>query len=89
MVSELENELSALVDQLRLGGTQQQCAELRAPIEAVREAIAHRERNFEATVERTIRELCGRFMVRGIYYDPYQMASVAQRLATAGLPMRE
>jgi phage terminase large subunit-like protein len=45
--------------------------------------------NFEATVERTIRELCGRFMVRGIYYDPYQMASVAQRLATAGLPMRE
>jgi phage terminase large subunit-like protein len=43
----------------------------------VREAIA------------TIRELCGRFMVRGIYYDPYQMASVAQRLATAGLPMRE
>jgi phage terminase large subunit-like protein len=28
-------------------------------------------------------------MVRGIYYDPYQMASVAQRLATAGLPMRE
>jgi phage terminase large subunit-like protein len=45
--------------------------------------------NFEATVERTIRELCGRFLVRGIYYDPYQLASVAQRLATAGLPMRE
>ena len=45
--------------------------------------------NFEATVERTIKELCSRFSVRGIYYDPYQMASVAQRLATAGLPMRE
>ena len=24
----------------------------------------------------------------GVYYDPYQMTSVAQRLATAGLPMR-
>jgi phage terminase large subunit-like protein len=45
--------------------------------------------NFQLTVERTIKEFCGRFMVRGIYYDPYQMASVAQRLATAGLPMRE
>jgi phage terminase large subunit-like protein len=45
--------------------------------------------NFEATVERTVKELCGRFSVRGVYYDPYQMTSVAQRLATAGLPMRE
>jgi phage terminase large subunit-like protein len=45
--------------------------------------------NFELTVERTIKEFCARFMVRGIYYDPYQMASVAQRLATSGLAMRE
>ena len=34
--------------------------------------------NFEATVERTIKELCSRFSVRGIYYDPYQMASVTR-----------
>jgi phage terminase large subunit-like protein len=45
--------------------------------------------DFENTVERTLKELCGRFSVRGIYYDPYQMASVAQRLSVAGLPMRE
>jgi phage terminase large subunit-like protein len=45
--------------------------------------------NFELTVERTIKEFCARFMVRGIYYDPYQMASVAQRLATSGLAMQE
>jgi hypothetical protein len=36
MVNELENELTALTDRLRFGGTQQQCAELRARIEAVR-----------------------------------------------------
>jgi phage terminase large subunit-like protein len=45
--------------------------------------------DFENTVERTLKELCGRFSVRGIYYDPNQMASVAQRLSVAGLPMRE
>jgi hypothetical protein len=43
--TKLEDELSALVERLKFGGTQQQCAELRARIEAVREAIAHRERN--------------------------------------------
>jgi phage terminase large subunit-like protein len=45
--------------------------------------------DFEATVERTVRDLCSRFAVRGVYYDPYQMASVSQRLAGAGVPMRE
>jgi hypothetical protein len=45
MVNELENELSALVERLKSGGTQQQCAELRERIAALREAIAHRERN--------------------------------------------
>jgi phage terminase large subunit-like protein len=45
--------------------------------------------NFEATVERTVRELTTRFAVRGVYYDPYQMASSAQRLQQAGVPMRE
>jgi phage terminase large subunit-like protein len=45
--------------------------------------------DFEATVEQTLREFAIRYSVRGIYYDPYQMASVAQRLSRAGLPMRE
>jgi hypothetical protein len=45
VTGDLENELSALVEQLRFGGTQQQCTELRERIAAVREAIAHRERN--------------------------------------------
>jgi phage terminase large subunit-like protein len=45
--------------------------------------------DFEATVERTLRELITRFAVRGVFYDPYQMAAVAQRLQQAGVPMRE
>jgi phage terminase large subunit-like protein len=44
---------------------------------------------FEQTIEKTLRELRERFSVRGIFYDPYQMAAVAQRLQAAGLPMRE
>jgi hypothetical protein len=45
--------------------------------------------DFEATIEGTIKDYCGRFAVRGVHYDPYQMASVAQRLAAFGVPMRE
>src|SRR5262249_16912938 len=44
--------------------------------------------DFEATIERTVRELVRRFAVRGVFYDPYQMASTAQRLQAAGVPMR-
>jgi phage terminase large subunit-like protein len=45
--------------------------------------------DFEATIEATIKDFCRRFAVRGVHYDPYQMAAVAQRLQTAGVPMRE
>jgi phage terminase large subunit-like protein len=45
--------------------------------------------DFESTVVATVRELCTRFAVRGVYYDPYQMAAVAQRLQSVGTPMRE
>jgi hypothetical protein len=45
VTGDLENELAKLVEQLRPGGTQQQCTELRARITAIREAIAHREKN--------------------------------------------
>jgi phage terminase large subunit-like protein len=45
--------------------------------------------NFEATIERTLRDLVRRFAVRGVFYDPYRMAAVAQRLQQAGVPMRE
>jgi phage terminase large subunit-like protein len=45
--------------------------------------------DFEATIERTVREMSGRFAVRGVYFDPYQMQAVAQRLAASGVPMRE
>jgi phage terminase large subunit-like protein len=45
--------------------------------------------DFEATVERTLRELVKRFAVRSVHFDPYQMAAVAQRLQVAGVPMRE
>jgi phage terminase large subunit-like protein len=45
--------------------------------------------NFEWAIEGTVRDLRERFFVRGVYYDPYQMAAVAQRLAASGVPMRE
>src|SRR5262249_17973803 len=45
--------------------------------------------DFDATIARTVRELMRRFAVRGVFYDPYQMAAVAQRLQQAGVPMRE
>jgi phage terminase large subunit-like protein len=45
--------------------------------------------DFEATVERTVREFCQRFRVRRVLFDPYQMASVAQRLQASGIPMKE
>jgi len=40
-------------------------------------------------IARTVRDLMKRFAVRGMYFDPYQMAAVAQRLQAAGVPMRE
>ncbi len=45
--------------------------------------------DFELTIEATLRDLRGRFKVRSVRYDPYQMASPAQRLAKDGLPMDE
>jgi phage terminase large subunit-like protein len=45
--------------------------------------------DFEATIERALRDLVRRFAVRGVFYDPYQMVAVAQRLQQAGIPMRE
>jgi phage terminase large subunit-like protein len=45
--------------------------------------------NFEATIECTLYELRQKFRIRAIHYDPWQMASVAQRLQIAGLPMCE
>jgi hypothetical protein len=45
--------------------------------------------DFEATVEKALRDLVRRFAVRGVFYDPYQMVAVAQRLQAAGIPMRE
>jgi hypothetical protein len=45
--------------------------------------------DFERTIDATLRELMCRFAVRGVFYDPYQMAATAQRLQAAGVPMRE
>jgi phage terminase large subunit-like protein len=45
--------------------------------------------DFERTIEATLLDLSTRFAVRGVFFDPWQMASVAQRLARAGLLMRE
>jgi terminase large subunit-like protein len=45
--------------------------------------------DFERTIETTLLELRTRFIVRSVRYDPMQMASPAQRLTAAGLPMVE
>jgi phage terminase large subunit-like protein len=45
--------------------------------------------DFAATVEATLLEWRQRYALRGVYYDPYQMASTAQRLQKAGIRMVE
>ena len=45
--------------------------------------------DFEATVERTLLDWRRRFVLRQVLFDPFQMASTAQRLAKAHLPVEE
>jgi hypothetical protein len=45
--------------------------------------------DFEAAIEATLIDLCSRFSVRAIRFDPYQMMATAQRLQKRGLPIRE
>jgi phage terminase large subunit-like protein len=45
--------------------------------------------DFELSIEATLLDLSRRFQLRRVLYDPYQMASSAQRLAKQGLPMEE
>ena len=45
--------------------------------------------NFEATIAMTVKDWCNRYNVRAVYYDPYQMVALAQRLQAVGLPMAE
>jgi phage terminase large subunit-like protein len=45
--------------------------------------------DFEATIEETLINLCGRFKVARILFDPYQLQATMQRLQKRGLPVRE
>jgi hypothetical protein len=45
--------------------------------------------DFEVAIEQTLFELRDRFHLRQVYFDPYQLVSVAQRLRHRGLPMVE
>jgi phage terminase large subunit-like protein len=45
--------------------------------------------DFEATVEATLLEWREKFRLRKVYFDPYQMVSVAQRLQRAGVRVQE
>jgi phage terminase large subunit-like protein len=45
--------------------------------------------DFETCVEATVLDLHARFQVRQVLYDPFQMASTAQRLQRAGVRMQE
>jgi phage terminase large subunit-like protein len=45
--------------------------------------------NFEETIEATVLDLAQRFRVCRVLFDPYQMASTAQRLQGAGIRIEE
>ena len=45
--------------------------------------------DFENTIEQSLLELRGQFLIRRVLYDPYQLAGPSQRLTKAGLPMEE
>jgi hypothetical protein len=45
--------------------------------------------DFEATIEAEIIDLCGKFNVQEIRFDPWQMAATSQRLMRRGVPMVE
>ena len=45
--------------------------------------------NFEATIEQTLLDLRGRFWVRKVLFDPWQMQASAQRLAKQGVRLEE
>ena len=45
--------------------------------------------DFEATVEATLRDWHKRYRLRKVLFDPFQMVSVAQRLAKANIPVEE
>jgi phage terminase large subunit-like protein len=45
--------------------------------------------DFEATVEATVLEWREKFLLRKVYFDPFQMVSVAQRLAKQGVRIEE
>jgi phage terminase large subunit-like protein len=70
-------------------GWDKEAAKARLVFHRIFQPSATNPLDFEATIERTVRELCARFSVTGVHYDPYQMAAVAQRLSGSGVPMRE
>ena len=45
--------------------------------------------NFEATIEATLLDWRKRYLVRKVWFDPFQMVSVAQRLAKEHVPIEE
>ena len=45
--------------------------------------------NFEQTVEATLLDWRKRYFVRKVWFDPFQMVSVAQRLQKAHVPIEE
>ena len=45
--------------------------------------------NFEATVEQTILDWSKRYRVRKVWFDPFQMVAVGQRLAKAHIQVKE
>jgi hypothetical protein len=45
--------------------------------------------DYEAAIEATLADMAKRFLVRKIWFDPWQMQSTAQRLTKRGLPIQE
>ena len=46
------------------------------------------ETDFEE-IERDVRQLCSRFQVVSVGYDPWQLTQMSQRLRAEGVPMHE
>ena len=45
--------------------------------------------DFTNTIERAVLELQDRFSLQGVFYDPWQLSALAQRLTDAGVEMQE
>ncbi len=74
---------------LLLTTTDKHSREIRVVDHRIFQPSAAEPLDFEDTIERTILEWSKRYQLKGVWFDPYQLASTAQRLTKAGIKMIE